>query len=428
MEKEEAKTIDENALNNSENKEKKSKKKLIIALTIIILTLVIAGVLIFVFTNKDDDKDKKTEKQYKTLTREEYEKKVYEYGDEIYKEVESYFSQNKKTPLYSDIIGNLKIKDVECDDIKILVNGTVYLQYCTIYGYEYIDGIIYYKENDLKNTNPEDSKEFDILLSDIKPVKIGTTKYSKLTHPVEELKEVAKITNLKYEGLDLDISYTLNNGLFSLYAKDSNKADIKYDNVTKVYTEYMDCSGDQRFIIYTNSKIMLLHVVQSYEDKKLEISMNKSINNPENYEGAYSIFINSSTCGADLEYAVKTKGGEYVTIANGKKFNVDEYNYNILHFIDDKHNNYEGEEKLYDAKAMVFDLSGDNMYFYIGSDDYIYDIVDNKVTKLSGKKVKEIKGNINGFNIILEDNSLFEFNIYNEKTTLFNAALDIPGK
>ena len=238
-----------------------SKKRkiilLVVGITIIILSIVLALVLTRDKNGKDMDNDSKI--KYKSLTTEEYQKRVDEYGSEVTDLVLKYYEKHNIYPYPEEIIDEVTIKDMDCD-VSIQKSYGIRVSNCYIKGYV----IDEYIEYEYLFDNQEDDDDIDY--RDGGPIKIN--------------KKAIK-DGLKDDGKDYNANgeYKINgNNLndFDLYflKRSNNKSNVVYSPLAAKYALSMLYDGSDG-----DTKTQLENVLGNYTVKKYTNNKNMALAN-----------------------------------------------------------------------------------------------------------------------------------------------------
>ena len=216
----------------------------------------------------------------------------------------------------------------------------------------------------------------------------------------------------------VNYKYNYNGGIF--YIKDKNDNINEYKNVEKIYYHKGgSCNFYVEFYILTSDKVIPLTLddIKQYGAKEEKpINETKTYENKD-YDAIYSVWVRSTTCGADFKYIAHKNDNNFYDLSTGEKIDMSiKYNYYDILTTDRKFNGYNTKLTI---KAVMKDEVIDGIVYLVDTNDYLYKHVyeeDNEtITKASDKKVKTIHYRDNSGYIYIEftDGTFYENNALN---------------
>ena len=210
--------------------------------------------------------------------------------------------------------------------------------------------------------------------------------------------------------------YKYSDGIF--YIKDKNDNINEYKNVEKVYYHKAGgCNYYVEFYILTSDKVILLTLddVKQYKNEK-PINETETYENKD-YDAIYSVWIRSTTCGADFKYIAHKNDNNFYNLSTSEKIDMAiKYNYYDILTTDRK---FDGYNTKLTVKVVMKDAVIDGINYLIDDNDnlykHVYEEEKQMITKISNKKVKTIYYNQNSEYAYIEftDESFYENNVLN---------------
>ena len=255
-------------------------------------------------------------------------------------------------------------------------------------------------EDDGEKYKVDETKTFtDIDYANIDMSKEFPTAERKL-EALKELKENEKL-ELSIMGINaVDLTLTGNKLKldFDLIIPNDNQiVSREFDNVEKVYYDFIDCSLGNGVVMVKDGKTY-------YKDYNTDVKDQTEVNNyfkelKKTYTEYYYAALRGLTCGSEHAFLGKTADGKYYNLANEKEFDIENNKYNF--YINDteyilKDRTFKKDILTGKAKVVFMNSVVDSLDYVIDENDIAYDVqyVDDvhnvDVKKLSDSKVTKV--------------------------------------
>lgn len=406
--------IEETNLEDTVEVDKKPKTKKVKLTIVIIVGVIVLGLIGFtVFKNKDIIFGRKESKLSAnnmfydiTVTAGEYDTKVFTDSSKL---SFNYTVSNSVTEVKVEVdTDSKKAKVIKGEGTHKLVEGEniieikIQAENTNVATYT----LIVYREPTIKpeekTKEPEKEVEKESLsidkVLDINKVDMSKELPGSIKKP-EKLKEL-KTSNkmISFDGRD-DVSYSYTGNVLKLETSDwdsSQKFEIK--NIDKIfYYHENNCSGSITLYMFSNNKLYYIEdITRVVNFKQNEKEYLKEYTN-NSYTEIYNMIVHGATCGAYLIPLGKTSSGDYYNLDTNEKVDItSKYNqFDILK----SNRELKIDGVTYKIKVAIKEEVEHDLQYAIDENNYLYDISEQRIKKISPKKVKSI--NLHGENEVV---------------------------